>query len=136
MAPAWWAARQDTASLKRYVERLEQRVSGKSAPETPSSPYWRAAGKAYLALARGDTAGALARLAALPDSTGPVWLERLALARLLSARGRGREALAVLDREFPEPNPWISRGIWALERARLAEQLGEREKARSWYGYL
>ena len=27
-------------------------------------------------------------------------------------------------------------GIWALERARLAEKVGESEKAKYWYGYV
>jgi DNA-binding GntR family transcriptional regulator len=101
-----------------------------------TNPYWLLAGEAYLALARGDTAAALARLAALPDSTGPVWFERLMLARLLAARGRDREALAVLDREFPFQLVSASQGVWALERARLAEKLGEHEKAKQWYAYV
>ena len=29
-----------------------------------------------------------------------------------------------------------SHGIWALERARLAEKLGEVAKAKQWYGYI
>jgi hypothetical protein len=35
------------------------------------------------------------------------------------------------------PTPWPSptRALWALERARLAERLGERDKAKRWYGY-
>jgi hypothetical protein len=30
----------------------------------------------------------------------------------------------------------FQRGTWALERARLADLLGDREKARHWYGYV
>ena len=63
-------------------------------------------------------------------------MERLTLARLLVGQGREREALAVLDLEFPYQLPTASNGVWALERARLAEKLGEREKARQWYGYV
>ena len=29
-----------------------------------------------------------------------------------------------------------SQGIWALERARLAEKVGEYEKAKQWYAYV
>jgi hypothetical protein len=141
MAPVWWASRGDTVALKRYIERLSRRgrssaLSKPPASDVPGNPYWLAAGEAYLTLARRDTAGALTRLASLPDSTGPVWFERLTLARLLAARGREREALAVLDREFPFSDPAVSQGVWAFERARLAEQLGQSEKARYWYGYI
>jgi hypothetical protein len=97
---------------------------------------WVAAAEAYLALVRGDTVSALARFTALPDSAGPVWFERLTLARLLAVRGREREALAVFDWEFPADLPLATRGIWALERARLAEKVGEREKAKYWYGHV
>jgi serine/threonine-protein kinase len=98
--------------------------------------YLHAASNAYLALARGDTAEAVARFKALPATVGPVWYERLTLARLLAALGSEREALAVLDREFPAPFAISARGTWALERARLAEKLGEREKALQWYGFV
>ena len=65
-----------------------------------------------------------------------VWYERLTLARLLAALGREREALDVLDREFPSGVAISARGTWALERARLAEKLGQPEKARHWYGFV
>ena len=107
-----------------------------STPNAAVPTYWLGAAEAYLALARRDTAGALARFAALPDAIGPIWLERLTQARLLTATGHEREALAVLDREFPVEIVTGSQGIWALERARLAEKLGEREKAKTWYGYV
>jgi tetratricopeptide (TPR) repeat protein len=135
--PPWWAARGDSASLKRYVERVNWRARSKIAPPGGvTNPYWLAAGEAYLALARGDTAAALTRFATLPDSTGPVWPERLMLARLLATRGREREALAVLDREFPFHLVSASQGIWALERARLAEKVGEYEIAKQWYAHV
>jgi hypothetical protein len=96
-----------------------------------------AAAEAYLTLARRDTADAVVRFAALRETNGPVWFERLTLARVLAARGRTREALAVLDQEFPMKE-WssASRASWALERARLAERLGQLEKARYWYSYF
>jgi len=136
--PYWWAARGDTASLKRYVERMNRLAGSNKSSPASADRYWLAAGEAYFALARRDTVAALKRFAALPDSTGPVWFERLTLARLLAAQAQERQALSILDREFPNNSGWVgvSRGIWALERARLAEKLGEREKAREWYGYV
>ena len=64
------------------------------------------------------------------------WYERLTLARLLAAPHRERAALAILDREFPWTVPLLAHGRWELERARLAERLGDRAKARQWYGYV
>jgi hypothetical protein len=62
--------------------------------------------------------------------------ERLTLARMLAALGQEREALDVLDREFPFGAYISARGTWALERARLAEKLGQSDEARRWYGYV
>ena len=135
-APVWWAARGDSASLRQWVERLRQETRRTRIPNAAVPTYWLGAAEAYLALARRDTAGAVARFAALPDALGPIWPERLTQARLLTAMGHEREALAVLDREFPVEIVTGSQGIWALERARLAEKLGEREKAKTWYGYV
>ena len=47
-----------------------------------------------------------------------------------------REALAVLDREFPWAVPLPAHVTSALERARLTERLREPEKARQWFGYV
>jgi hypothetical protein len=138
MAPHWWGARGDSASLKRFLVLVNDRAQSNTSRSGPvNAPYLVAVGEAFLALARHDTAAALARFVALPDSIGgPVWLERLTRARLLAATGRERQALAVLDTEFPFPLPSGSTGLWALERARLAERMGEREKAKYWYGYV
>ncbi len=83
-------------ALKRYIEltrKHQQRQSSALSNESDGldpfagAPRWLAAARAYLLLARQDTAEALAQFASLPDSTGIVWLERLTLARLLAARG-------------------------------------------------
>jgi hypothetical protein len=44
--------------------------------------------------------------------------------------------MAVLDAGYPAPWPWPSRALWALERARVAERLGQREKAEQWYRHV
>ena len=130
----WWAVRRDTTRLKRYASRLSWRGPAENVPLLDR--YLHAASNAYLSLARGDTAEAAARFQALPATVGMVWYERLTLARLLAALGREREALDVLDREFPSGVAISARGTWALERARLAEKLGQPEKARHWYGFV
>jgi len=146
-APAWWAGRSDSSSLKLLIERERAATAGthgatdaivglRAYQHLPRTPYHVAASTAYLELLRGDTARAIAMLQALPTATGMVWPERLTLARVLEAQHRDRDALAVLDREFPQPWEWPSRAIWAVERARVADRLGEREKAKRWYGYV
>jgi hypothetical protein len=128
----WWSARRDTSAIKLYAERLKQ------ADKTGlgADPYWRVATEAYLALARADTAKAIRGLQSLPAAIGQVWYERLTLARLLTAKGRDREAFAVLDAGFPWAYQSLERVPWALERARLAERLGDNDTARYWYGYV
>jgi serine/threonine-protein kinase len=138
-APAWWAARRDSTSLKLYGHRL--RAGASSQPNPAGLPlhmieYRLAAAEAYLALGRADTAAAVARFQALPVTTGGVWHERLTLARLLVALRRDREALAVLDLGYPHAYFALGRVPWALEQARVAERLGEREKALHWYGFV
>ena len=130
----WWAVRRDTFRLKRYASLLGGRGPAEDVPLLDR--YLHAASNAYLALVRGDTAEALTRFQALPAKAGIVWYERLTLARMLAALGREREALDVLDREFPFGAYISARGTWALERARLAEKLGQPEKARHWYGFV
>lgn len=126
----WWSARQDTVTIRQYGARLK-------AIRSPSTwdRYQLEASVAYIALARRDTVEAVNRLRRLPAS-GPVWYERLTLARLLAGVHRQREALEVLDRGFPWGVQAMERATWALEDARLAEQFGQRDKARYWYGYV
>jgi eukaryotic-like serine/threonine-protein kinase len=130
----WWAVRRDTFRIKRYAALLGRRGPAEDGPLVDQ--YLHAASNAYLALVRGDTAEALTRFQALPAKVGIVWYERLTLARMLAALGREREALDVLDREFPFGAYISARGTWALERARLAEKIGQSDKARRWYGYV
>jgi tetratricopeptide (TPR) repeat protein len=97
--------------------------------------YAADAARAYVALARGDTIGALRAIAALPDSAcrlGSVdcGIHKLTEARLLRAVGRHREAMELLDR-------WAGlEPLAVLERGRLAERLGDREKAAKAYTFV
>jgi serine/threonine-protein kinase len=127
----WWGERRDTSSIKQFAALQDSLQGG---PETRL--YYAQAAPAYLALARGDTAGALDQLVALPDSLCLICaLERLATVRLLTATGRFREAAPRLDRpisQFPE----VLDGVWALERARVNERLGDRDKAIDAYSFV
>jgi tetratricopeptide (TPR) repeat protein len=150
----WWSSQGDTASVRAYVRSAESlarraeaavaerevrpRVSlsegGSGLPEF--SRYVADGGRAYLALARRDTNEALHRLEVLPDTLCDLCtMERLTTAQLLAARGRYREAAAVLDqRSFDFPSPLYV--LWALERARVHERLRDREQAIESYTFV
>jgi hypothetical protein len=98
--------------------------------------YGAASGQAYIALARHDTADALRRFAGLPDSVCPCLLDRIVTSQLLQAHNRHSEAAAVLESSWPID--WLdpAEGLWRLERARVAERLGQHDKAVQEYQYL
>jgi eukaryotic-like serine/threonine-protein kinase len=132
-ALGWWAKRGDTASLRRTI------VLSDSLSRPPLPPdrnrRWRyvsAAARAYLALARHDTAEALRHMLTWPDYLCRFcYQDQLAKGELLMAVGRDREAAIALEPAkglpFGELQP---RSILvALARGRVNERLGERDKA-------
>ena len=133
----WWAAQGDSASIRQLA-----RTSGTGSRSTTKgvdrdiAAYTHDAALAYLDLVRRDTATAIRRLEALPESLCVVcYLERLTLVQLLSARHDDEKATRLLDRwlidlEVP------SQVLWALERARVAERVGDRAKASRDYQYV
>jgi hypothetical protein len=96
---------------------------------------------AYLTLARQDSGTAVLQLQAVPDTlcsdrtTFTCFYGKLTLARLLAARGEYRPAGDLLDRWW-----WWGQGpvriLAVLERGRIAEHLGQREKAVESYRYV
>jgi serine/threonine-protein kinase len=138
-APAlpWWAAQGDTVSI-RQLARESGTLSGSTEQglERDLAAYTHAAALAYLDLLRRDTSAAVRRLESLPESLCAVcYFERLTLAQLLSARHEDEKAAELLDR-------WLtnltvpSQILWTLERARVAERLGNRAKALRDYRYV
>jgi hypothetical protein len=133
----WWFAQRDTIRLARFADRMDSLVSHR--PEQPLSnvvrDYAADAARAYMALARGDTAVALRAFAALPDSACRLssvncGIYKLTEARLLGAVDRDRQALELLD-------GWAGlEPLAVLERGRLAERLGDREKAAKAYDFV
>jgi tetratricopeptide (TPR) repeat protein len=90
----------------------------------------------YLALARGDTIGALRRFESVPDTACISCLtDRLTKARLLASQGRDREAAVLLGARLNR-NPALLEPMFALERARVRERLGERAGAIEAYGFV
>jgi serine/threonine-protein kinase len=99
--------------------------------------YAADAGRAYATLARGDTANAVRRFAALPESVCACVFDRVITAQLLARRGRLAAAAALLDRSWPVALlPDVVEAVRRLERARAAEQLGQREAALDNYAYV
>lgn len=134
-AGAWWAQIRDTVSLIE-MGRLARRVQPGSEAAEPVRRYSAAAADAYLALARSDTVGALRLLAGLPDSLCQLCaVPRLVHARVLAARGRLREASAILN-DRPSLLPSTVDVLWAFERARVLERLGDRVGARAGYAMV
>jgi eukaryotic-like serine/threonine-protein kinase len=139
----WWLAHRDTASLTRFAARAVAETRRAHSPfAVLRARLLGATSTAYAALARGDSAGALGHLEAIPDtlclggSTACFHL-KLTLARLLAAGGDDRRAGALLDqsRWSPDgPSPWFV--LATLERGRVAERLGEREKAIESYRFV
>jgi hypothetical protein len=134
---SWWAARGDSATVRAIVHRSDS--IARSAPRQVDrniGSYSSQAAQAHLALMRHDTADAVRRLEAIPDSLCPMcYFQRLTLAHLLSARQEDRKAAELLDRwliELAVP----SDVLWTLERARVAERMGDREKAVHGYQYV
>ncbi len=137
LALPWWSARGDTASLREFISRADSLV--RATPhqrERAAARYAADAGQAYLALARQDTVDALRRFAGLPDTVqAGTPFERLVQAQILGAQGRDREAAAIIDQDY---RAYYDAGeaLWVLERGRVNERLGNREKAIDAYRFV
>jgi serine/threonine-protein kinase len=137
----WWASDGDTASIQRYIDHFEDRLTR---PATPSSAAGiRAditAGNAYLALARRDTMSALRQFMFASDTLHECWYDnRLQLVQLLIAKRRFKDAAARLERHWPGTSA-CSNGfddvMWTLARARVASQLGRTDEAMENYAVV
>ena len=134
----WWLARGDTASLARFELRAGQEArSQTSARGKLRARYLHAAATAYLALARSDSVAALRLFQAIPDTlcvANSCFYGKLIEARLLASQGQARQAGAILDRWVWNSGALF--GIGVLERGRIAEGLGQRQKARDSYQFV
>ncbi len=139
----WLAMRRDTVRIRQLLDRVPE-ASGSLAMFPPNlrQAYARYQGtttQGYLALARGDTARALERFAALADSA--CWfcyLPRVTRVQLLAAAGRDREAQRLLQNELPTALA-VGRAmdvVWALERARVNERVGNLTAAIAAYDFV
>jgi serine/threonine-protein kinase len=96
--------------------------------------------RAYLALARGDSAEALRLFDASPDTAafGANAIDDLVHAQLLAAGGRPADAAALLERPPVGFIPGVSviEILRALERGRVNERLGNRDRAIEGYSVV
>jgi hypothetical protein len=132
-----YATQGDTVSLATLVLRTDSALRSAREPSSRRfAEYGTLSARAYLALARHDTATALAAFLAMPDTLRPAGLDMLTMVRLLSARHRDRAALLVLERPplFGFYN--ADDVLYALERGRVAERLGEREIAAAAFRFV
>jgi hypothetical protein len=139
----WWTERRDTAAIARVQQWAEATMRRPREPLPPIAQdilgYITHSSRAYLALARGDTAAATTLFDALPDSAclHMCDLDGLVRIKLLAARGRYGDARRRLE---ATPGPGLAtspvRVLWALERGRVNERLGDRETARAAYAFV
>jgi hypothetical protein len=137
-ALAWWSSQRDTTALAAFARRSIARLDPpNTAVETRArTAYDTAAAGAHLALARGDSATALRRFLALPDTLCPAcYLDRLTRARLLAASGRDREAAQALSEPLAAFLTPVE-VVFALERARAARRTGDIATTRQCYRFV
>jgi len=131
-----WGMIGDTIAIQKIMH-LGDSIANLPRPtiEVPLIRHAMAVGHAYITLARHDTLGALREFTAIPDSVchgcGWTWITR---AKLLSALGRNAEAAAILDETGVFNSPLGT--LAEFERARVAEKLGDKARARDGYAFV
>ena len=136
----WWFARGDTLAILAMAARAREVARGEGPPIARlRGRYLAAAAGAWFALALGDSALARQRFEGIPDTlclVADCVPEQLTLARLLAARGEDQRAAELLDRWTRSRGPGPLAVLAHLERARLAERLGDIATARRWYRFV
>jgi hypothetical protein len=137
----WWATDRDTAAIQIYMTQYALSLQRPhSVMQDAIVRADMAAGYAYLALAKGDSASALKQFLTTPDTLHKCWSEnRLSTVRLLLAARRHQEADKRLQRRWPGTslcNNGFEDVLWRLERARMFERLGRRTDAAAEYAFV
>ena len=116
----------DSATLLRTASAIDSMIPKVPTPfQRALMSYFASVARAYAAMANNDTATATRRFESLPDSIVAVPLDRFYQARLI-ARQDPRRAIKLLQTKSAADLLTVAR---ALEEARLAERLGQRELA-------
>jgi hypothetical protein len=127
-------ATRDTIMLDKLVVGAEQRMKADTSVQRRAGlSYFGASARAYAVLARGDSAAATALFDNLSDTLFALPVDQFIRARLV-ARQDPKRALALLERVTSVGDlMYVAR---QLERGRIAERLGDRERAVDAYAYV
>jgi serine/threonine-protein kinase len=97
----WFARIRDIQSIQALVARADAERQSRDKAAERSAQYKTMSTRAYLALARGDTASALKQFTALPDTLCiACYADRITAAELLAAKGRNAEAYRLLNQRL------------------------------------
>ena len=125
----------DTAALLKAAAQIEKLVNrDTSARQRPVSQYLASSLRAYAALAKGDTATATRLFDALPDTLAI----NIPFDLFMRARLIGRQRSAARNRA-PRAHMAVSTCCippGELERGRLAEKIGDKERAVDAYAFV
>lgn len=136
----WWYAHGDTAVIRRLAAHVAATARDSTIPVNMlRARYLEETSRAWLVLARGDTADAIRLFRGLSDSlciVSPCFAEKVTLARLLAGRGELQAAAALLDRWWQSNGPTPTAVLASLDRARVAEGLGDRATAQARYQFV
>lgn len=136
-AVALFAGVRDTASLTAILPVFDAVDVAARARGDLRSAHFADVAQAYLALARGDSAAALRGLLSLPvNMCNGAPCAVFTSSRLLMRAGRDADAARVLDRALPSSASQLTVPLLMLERAAVAERLGDKATARRWYTRL
>jgi tetratricopeptide (TPR) repeat protein len=139
---SWWSGERDTASLGWFARRADS--AARVATSVVSAALLRLLAdkaRAYLTLAKGDSSSALRAFAALPDSVciAPITdclYEDVTQMRLAAALGQDRQAAETFDRKILGRHLSPVAVLATLDRGRVAERLGEYDRAVASYRYV
>ena len=131
---ALFASARDTASMQALVGAFDSvDVQARARGQGRVAHYGDVA-RAFLALARADSATALRGLLALPiEMCSGAPCAALTTTTLLVQAKRDADAARLLDRALPTAMPQLNVTPLMLKRAEIAERLGDRATARKWY---
>jgi serine/threonine-protein kinase len=124
----------DSVALSQAADRIEVAMRKDTAvARQPIVNYVVSSLRGYAALARSDTAAATRLFESLPDSLVNIPFDVFTRARLIG-RTDPKRAIALLERH--SPNPDLLYTAKELERGRLAEKIGDKERAVDAYSFV
>jgi len=130
----WLALTHDSTTLQTQITELDAYAPrDTSARQRGIKAYVLQSLRGYLALSKGDTASATRSFEALPDSVITVPFDAFVQARLVG-RQDPKRAIAILERHSASTD--ILYAARELERGRLSEKIGDRDRAVDAYAYV